>query len=212
MPSFMLCTPKGKARWAASPASQIRPRPNEAASERSKRTATDHIRRPVGSGCQGSRSAPSSCSFRSSSVLASHGTIDGTRLLPRAAVATSSSGSSNPSRVRSPRSGHQMLAARRRVRPVELPEVETRLPIRFVNDLDATMPVAHQGERRGETDRAGPHHQSVDRPLQGHDQTAFLVCARSSDSRSRMCLRAYRSAVGAPRPLAREGACLWAWF
>jgi hypothetical protein len=47
-------------------------------------------------------------------------------------------------------------------------------PLRLVDDLDAAMPVADQGERRGETDRAGPHHQSIDRPLQGHDETAFL--------------------------------------
>ena len=40
-PAFMLCMPAGPVRCAASPASQTRPRPKDAASRRSKRTSID---------------------------------------------------------------------------------------------------------------------------------------------------------------------------
>lgn len=109
IPSFMLRTPNGNARCAASPASQTRPRPYASASVRSKRIATDHIKRPDGAACHGKRSATSSERRVSSNRVARQGTIDGRRLLSRSPVGSSSGDSSIPKRVRRPGIGHQIL-------------------------------------------------------------------------------------------------------
>jgi len=58
-PAFMLCMPAGAVRCAASPASHTRPRPNELASLRSKRTSIDQPMSPARLANQGARSASS---------------------------------------------------------------------------------------------------------------------------------------------------------
>ena len=98
---------------------------------------------------------------------------------------------------------------RRRVKGQRV--AQPRPPLRLVDDLDLTISIAHQGESRGQTGRAGSHHQNIDRPLQRHGQPAFPALREDPDSRATCEYELRRSASHHPatRGNLRRRACLF---